>query len=83
MRSGSRRYGAARSQHGLAVEVGQRHGLPVRLLSGPDVTAAQLATGYLPADVVRLAAVKRAVDPGDVFRTHHGRADAAQRAATS
>jgi hypothetical protein len=48
-------------------------GVCVNFLSGPDVTAAQLATGYLPADVERLAAVKRAVDPGDVFRTHHGR----------
>ncbi|MGH3587460.1 MAG: BBE domain-containing protein [Pseudonocardia sp.] len=37
------------------------------------MSAAQLATGYLPGDVARLAAVKRAVDPGDVFRTHHGR----------
>ncbi|OZM80500.1 FAD-binding oxidoreductase [Pseudonocardia sp. MH-G8] len=50
-------------------------GACVNFLSGPDVTAAQLATAYLPADVDRLAAVKRAVDPGDVFRTHHGRAD--------
>jgi hypothetical protein len=49
-------------------------GPAVNFLSGPDVTAAQLAAGYLPADVERLAAVKRAVDPGDVFRTHHGRA---------
>jgi hypothetical protein len=49
-------------------------GVCVNFLSGPDVTAAQLATGYLPGDVERLAAVKRAVDPGDVFRTHHGRA---------
>ncbi|MGI5127198.1 FAD-binding oxidoreductase [Pseudonocardia sp. CA-107938] len=49
-------------------------GVCVNFLSGPDVTAAQLATGYLPGDADRLAAVKRAVDPGDVFRTHHGRA---------
>jgi FAD/FMN-containing dehydrogenase len=49
-------------------------GVCVNFLSGPDVTAAQLATGYLPADLARLAAVKRAVDPDDVFRTHHGRA---------
>jgi hypothetical protein len=46
----------------------------VNFLSGPDVTAEQLATGYLPGDVDRLAAIKRATDPGDVFRTHHGRA---------
>jgi FAD/FMN-containing dehydrogenase len=52
-------------------------GVCVNFLSGPDVTAAQLATGYLPADVARLAAVKRAVDPDDVFRFHHGRAAAA------
>jgi FAD/FMN-containing dehydrogenase len=50
-------------------------GVCVNFLSGPDVTASQLATGYLPADVERLAAVKRAVDPDDVFRTHHGRAE--------
>jgi hypothetical protein len=49
-------------------------GVCVNFLSGPDVTAAQLATGYLPTDVARLAAVKRAVDPDDVFRFHHGRA---------
>jgi FAD/FMN-containing dehydrogenase len=49
-------------------------GPAVNFLSGPDVTAAQLAAGYLPADVERLAAVKRAIDPDDVFRTHHGRA---------
>jgi FAD/FMN-containing dehydrogenase len=49
-------------------------GVCVNFLSGPDVTAAQLADGYLPADVARLAAVKRAIDPDDVFRIHHGRA---------
>jgi FAD/FMN-containing dehydrogenase len=49
-------------------------GVCVNFLSGPDVTAAQLATGYLPADVARLAAIKCAVDPDDVFRTNHGRA---------
>lgn len=48
-------------------------GVCVNFLSGPDVTAAQLATGYLPGDVDRLAAIKRGVDPGDLFRTHHGR----------
>jgi FAD/FMN-containing dehydrogenase len=52
-------------------------GVCVNFLSGPDVTAAQLATGYVPADVARLAAVKRAVDPDDMFRFHHGRAVAA------
>jgi hypothetical protein len=49
-------------------------GVCVNFLSGRDVTAAQLATGYLPADVQRLGAIKRAVDPDDVFRVHHGRA---------
>lgn len=49
-------------------------GACVNFLSRPDVTAAQLATGYQPAEVDRLAAVKRDVDPHDVFRTHHGRA---------
>jgi hypothetical protein len=49
-------------------------GVCVNFLSGPDVTATQLATGYLPADVARLAAVKRAVDPDELFRYHHGRA---------
>jgi hypothetical protein len=49
-------------------------GVCVNFLSGPNVTAEQLATGYLSGDAARLAAVKRAVDPGDVFRTHHGRA---------
>ncbi|MFD7075193.1 FAD-binding oxidoreductase [Nocardioides sp. NPDC059952] len=49
-------------------------GPAVNFLSGPDVTAARLAAGYLPADVERLAEVKRVVDPTDVFRTHHGRA---------
>jgi hypothetical protein len=49
-------------------------GVCVNFLSGPDVTAAQLATAYPPAGAARLAAVKRAVDPDDVFRVHHGRA---------
>ncbi len=49
-------------------------GVCVNFLSGPDITADQLAAGYLPGDPERLAAVKRAVDPDDVFRTHHGRA---------
>lgn len=49
-------------------------GVCVNFLSGPDVTAAQYATGFLDEDVARLAAIKRAVDPDDLFRTHHGRA---------
>ncbi|MHA6624472.1 FAD-binding oxidoreductase [Pseudonocardia sichuanensis] len=57
-------------------------GVCVNFLSGPDVTAAQLATGYLPEDVARLAAVKRAVDPDDVFRTHHGRPSTSTRPTT-
>jgi FAD/FMN-containing dehydrogenase len=47
-------------------------GVVVNFLSGPDVSAAELASGYLPEDVARLAAIKRAVDPGNMFRTHHG-----------
>ncbi|HEX8866285.1 MAG TPA: BBE domain-containing protein, partial [Lentzea sp.] len=47
-------------------------GVCVNFLSGPDITAAELATGYLPGDFDRLAAVKRAVDPCNLFRTHHG-----------
>jgi FAD/FMN-containing dehydrogenase len=49
-------------------------GVCVNFLSGPDISAAQLDSGYLPGDPERLAAVKRAIDPRDVFRTHHGRA---------
>jgi hypothetical protein len=49
-------------------------GVCVNFLSGPDVTAAQLASGYLPGDAERLAEIKRAVDPDDMFRVHHGRA---------
>lgn len=49
-------------------------GVCVNFLSGPDVTAEQLATGYRPDDVTRLAEIKRVVDPDDMFRTHHGRA---------
>jgi len=49
-------------------------GVCVNFLSGPDITAAELATGYLPGDLDRLTTIKRAVDPHDMFRTHHGRA---------
>ncbi|MET9626220.1 FAD-binding oxidoreductase [Lentzea sp. NPDC006480] len=49
-------------------------GVCVNFLSGPDITAAELATGYLPGDFDRLTAIKKAVDPQDMFRTHHGRA---------
>jgi FAD/FMN-containing dehydrogenase len=49
-------------------------GVCVNFLSGPDVTAAELARGYRPQDVLRLEAIKRAVDPDNVFRTHHGAA---------
>ncbi|WP_395244488.1 FAD-binding protein [Agromyces sp. MMS24-K17] len=47
-------------------------GVCVNFLSGPDVGAAELASGYLPDDVARLAAIKLAYDPEHVFRTHHG-----------
>lgn len=57
----------------IAMEPWGTGGVCVNFLSGPDVTAAVLANGYRPGDVERLAAIKRAVDPGDVFRTHHGR----------
>jgi hypothetical protein len=49
-------------------------GVCVNFLSGPDVTAAELATGYLPGDLDRLTTIKKTVDPLDMFRTHHGRA---------
>ncbi|TQL66434.1 FAD/FMN-containing dehydrogenase [Nocardioides albertanoniae] len=49
-------------------------GPAVNFLSGPEVSAARLGAGYRPVDLERLAAIKRAVDPADVFRTHHGRA---------
>ncbi|MDT7786535.1 MAG: hypothetical protein QOF58_4954 [Pseudonocardiales bacterium] len=49
-------------------------GVCVNFLSGPDITAAELATGYLPGDFDRLTAIKNTVDPHDMFRTHHGRA---------
>jgi len=39
-----------------------------------NVTASELASGYRPVDVNRLDAIKRAVDPDDVFRVHPGRA---------
>lgn len=44
----------------------------VNFLSGPDVSGDDLARGYLPDDVERLASIKRQVDPDDVFRVHHG-----------
>ena len=49
-------------------------GVCVNFLSGPDISAAELATGYLPGDLDRLAAIKRTVNPQDTFRIHHGRA---------
>lgn len=48
-------------------------GVCVNFLSGPDVSAAELASGYVPSDIDRLARIKDAVDPGDMFRIHHGR----------
>ncbi|GAA4778998.1 FAD-binding oxidoreductase [Citricoccus nitrophenolicus] len=48
-------------------------GVCVSFLSGPDVTATELASGYRPEDWHRLAAIKHAVDPDDVFCVHHGR----------
>lgn len=47
-------------------------GVCVNFLSGPDITAAELASGYLPDDVERLAAIKNTYDPENMFRTHHG-----------
>jgi len=49
-------------------------GVCVNFLSGQNITADRLATGYLPGDLEHIDAVKRAIDPADVFRTHHGRA---------
>ena len=65
---------AALDRLGTAMAPWSTGGVCVNFLSGPDVTAGELASGYLPGDVERLAALKRAVDPDDVFRTHHGRA---------
>lgn len=54
-------------------------GVCVNFLSGPDITATELATGYLPGDLDRLTAIKQTVDPRDMFRTHHGRAQCVTR----
>lgn len=50
-------------------------GVLASFLSGPSVTRAELATAYLPTDVARVDRIKRAVDPHNLFRVHHGRAD--------
>ncbi|MGK9219222.1 MULTISPECIES: FAD-binding protein [Microbacterium] len=50
-------------------------GVLASFLSGPAVTRAELATAYLPEDTARVERIKRAVDPHDLFRAHHGRAD--------
>ncbi|OJU41254.1 MAG: hypothetical protein BGN97_16095 [Microbacterium sp. 69-10] len=55
-----------------AMEPWATGGVCVNFLSGPDVTAEELATGYLTDDVERLARIKRAYDPENLFRTHHG-----------
>jgi hypothetical protein len=55
-----------------AMEPWATGGVCVNFLSGPDVTAEELATGYLTEDVERLARIKRAYDPENLFRTHHG-----------
>ncbi|MFC4138509.1 MULTISPECIES: FAD-binding oxidoreductase [unclassified Microbacterium] len=55
-----------------AIEPWTTGGVVVNFLSGPDVTAEELASGYLPDDVERLAQIKRAYDPENLFRTHHG-----------
>lgn len=49
-------------------------GICVNFQAGPDVTAEQWGTGFRTEDLDRLAAIKRAVDPTDMFRFHHGRA---------
>ncbi|MDR2999336.1 MAG: FAD-binding oxidoreductase [Microbacterium sp.] len=55
-----------------AVEPWATGGVAVNFLSGPDVTAEELSSGYLPEDLVRLARIKREYDPENMFRTHHG-----------
>lgn len=55
-----------------AIEPWTTGGVAVNFLSGPDVTAEELASGYLPEDVERLAQIKREYDPQNLFRTHHG-----------
>lgn len=57
-----------------AVEPWTTGGVCVNFLSGPDVTNDELATGYLPHDFRRLQAIKRSVDPDNMFRTHLGTA---------
>ncbi|MEE6286362.1 FAD-binding protein [Georgenia sp. MJ173] len=47
-------------------------GVCVSFLSGPDVTVDELASGYRRSDVNRLAEIKRAVDPNNLFCVHHG-----------
>lgn len=46
-------------------------GVCLNFLTGPDVTPDELASGYLPGDVERLAAVKRRHDPTNMFRIGH------------
>lgn len=47
-------------------------GTCISFLSGPDVSAETLASGYLPEDVARLARLKQQIDPANMFRFHHG-----------
>lgn len=47
-------------------------GTCVSFLSGPDVSAGTLASGYLPDDVARLGRLKQQIDPANMFRFHHG-----------
>lgn len=49
-------------------------GACVSFLSGSDISAETLASGYLPDDVARLARLKRHIDPANMFRCHHGAA---------
>jgi Berberine and berberine like len=50
-------------------------GVCLNFLSGPDVTSAQLRSAYRPADVERLLAIKRTVDPANLFRITHSFTD--------
>lgn len=47
-------------------------GVCVNFLSGADVSATTLASGYLPDDVIRLDRLQRRVDPTGMVRFHHG-----------
>jgi hypothetical protein len=46
-------------------------GVCLNFLTGPEVTTDELRSAYLPADFVRLAALKKRYDPENMFRINH------------